>query len=385
MSSQPGKPRIAVFSLRNIFGKALNRGPHVEFEDIICEVDSAELFAPELDPSSRRASFATRLGYHAPVLLNPGLTRIKPQQQYDVLFAICGFPQDLIMFDAIEDLRGACGTSVCLLDELWIKEIAKHRHFLKILAKFDVVMPFQIGTVKPLGEEIGKACVHLPLAIDAIRFCPYPDPPERVIDVFSMGRRSRVTHQSLLAMAKQSGLFYLHDTIGGSQAIDLREHRTQMANLAKRSRYFLVNPGKFDEPQETGRQVEFGYRYFEGAAAGAIMLGERPDNDLFPRLFDWPEVMIDVPHTSPDIDRVIRELDGDPVRQDRMRRTGMAQTLMRHDWVYRWETILEATGLQPMPGLAARKDRLKRLAEMAAGSGMAREQELNRKPVLLAQ
>lgn len=382
MNSQPDDPRVLVFSLRNIFGRALNRGPHVELEDIICEVDSAELLAPMLDPSSRRASFATRLAYHAPVLLNPGLPRVPPKQQYDVLFAICGFPQDLIMFDAIEDLRAACKTSVCLLDELWIKEIAKHRHFLKVLAKFDIVMPFQINTVKPLSEEIGQACVHLPLAIDTMRFCPYPDPPERVIDVYSMGRRSPVIHQTLRAMAQDGDFFYLHDTIGGSQAIDLGEHRTQVANLAKRSRYFLVNPGKFDEPGETGRQVEFGYRYFEGAAAGAIMLGERPDNELFPKLFDWPDAMVHVPHTSGDIDRVIRELDRDLDRQETMRRTGMAQTLLRHDWVYRWETILDAVSLQPLPGLAVRKDRLKALAEMASGQRPARHAKLNRAPIL---
>ncbi|MGJ5203837.1 glycosyltransferase family protein [Bradyrhizobium sp. HKCCYLR20261] len=346
-------------------------------------MDSAELFAPTLDPSNRRASFATRLGYHAPVLLNPGIARIKAQQPYDVLFAICGFPQDLIMFDAIEDLRGASRMSVCLLDELWVKEIAKHRHFLKVLAKFDLVMPFQIGTVGPLSEEIGQACVHLPLAIDVMRFCPYPDPPKRVIDVYSMGRRSGVTHQALLAMARRTGQLYLHDTIGGSQAIDLDEHRTQVANLAKRSRYFLVNPGKFDEPQETGRQIEFGYRYFEGAAAGAIMLGERPDNELFPRLFDWPEPMIEVPHTSPHIDRVIEELDRDLHRQDLIRRTGMVQTLMRHDWVYRWETILQRLGLAPMPGLAARKARLAALAGMVEGRGSQGDRELNREAVLI--
>ncbi|GLH79948.1 hypothetical protein SSBR45G_48570 [Bradyrhizobium sp. SSBR45G] len=385
MNSQPGKPRILVFSLRNIFGRALNRGPHVELEDIICEVDSAELLAPRLDPSSRRASFATRLAYHAPVLLNPGLPRRPARQQYDVLFAICGFPQDLIMFDAIEDLRASSRLSVCLLDELWVKEIAKHRHFLKVLAKFDIVMPFQISTVEPLSKEIGQRCVHLPLAIDAIRFSPYPDPPERVIDVYSMGRRSRTIHEKLLAMSRDDGLFYLHDTIGGSQAIDLGEHRTQVANIAKRSRYFLVNPGKFDEPAETGRQVEFGYRYFEGAASGAIMLGERPDNELFPRLFDWPDAMVNVPHTSDDIDRVIRDLDRDPERQDRMRRAGMTQTLLRHDWVYRWETILAATGLQPLPALSARKDRLKALAGMISGGQPPRRNELNRAPILLAQ
>jgi len=363
MDPQPAKPRVLIFSLRNIFGKALNRSPHREFEDIICEIDSAELLAPEVDPSGRRARFATRLGYHAPIALNPGIPRPSARGRYDILFTICGFPQDLIMFDAVSNLRESCGTSVCLLDELWAKDMVKHRHFLRILAKFDVVMQYHSQTVKPLSELIGRKCVYLPPAVDTISFSPYPEPPERVVDVYSIGRRSHVTHQKLLDMAGEGRLFYLYDTIGGSQAINPKEHRALFANVAKRSRYFLVNPGKIDEPDETGRQVEFGYRYFDGAAAGTIMLGEIPDNEVFPKLFDWPDAVIRLPYDSSDIDTVIKDLDNDPARQDRIRRTGVAQALLRHDWVYRWEAILNAVGLEPMQGLLQRKDRLRSLAE----------------------
>ena len=363
MDARPAKPRVLIFSLRNIFGKALNRCPHYEFEDIICEIDSAELLAPKVDPSSRRASFATRLAYHAPVALNPGIPRISAEGRYDILFTVCGFPQDLIMFDAVSNLRDICRTSVCLLDELWVKDIVKHRHFLRILAKFDVVMQYHSQTVKPLSELIGRRVIYLPPGVDTISFCPYPDPPERVVDVYSIGRRSNMTHQRLLDMARESGLFYLYDTIGGSQAINSKEHRALFANVAKRSRYFLVNPGKIDAPDETGRQVEFGYRYFDGAASGAIMVGEIPNNEVFPKLFDWPDAVIPLPYDSNDIDMVIRELDGDPKRQDRIRRTGVAQALMRHDWVYRWEAILDAVGLEPMRGALERKDRLAKLAQ----------------------
>jgi Glycosyl transferases group 1 len=362
MDTQRGKPRALIFSLRNIFGKALNRCPHYEFEDLICEIDSAELVAPTVDPSSRRASLATRLAYHAPVSLNPGIPRAPAKGRYDILFTICGFPQDLIMFDAVSDLRNICGTSVCLLDELWVKDIVKHRHFMRILAKFDVVMQYHSQTVKPLSELIGRKCVYLPPAVDTVSFCPYPDPPERVVDVYSIGRRSSLTHQRLLDMARESGLFYLYDTIGGSQAINAKEHRALFANVAKRSRYFLVNPGKIDDPDQTGHQVEFGYRYFDGAASGAIMLGEIPDNEVFSKLFDWPDAVIRLPYDSSEIDRVIRDLDGDPKRQDRIRRTGVAQALLRHDWVYRWEAILNAVGLEPLPGALERKDRLRKLA-----------------------
>jgi hypothetical protein len=363
MNPQAGKPRVLIFSLRNIFGKALFRCPHFEFEDIICEIDSAELLAPELGPSDRRSNLATRLAYHAPVLLNPGIQRTSAKGHYEILFTICGYPQDLIMFNAVSNLKENCRTSVCLLDELWINDIVQHRHFLRILAKFDVVMLYYSQTVKPLSEIIGCRCVFLPPGADTVLFCPEPDPPERVIDVYSIGRRSGITHQKLLDMARESRLFYLHDSIGGSQAINSKEHRALFANVAKRSRYFIVNPGKIDEPTRRGRQMEIGNRYFEGAACGAIMIGERPDNEVFEELFDWPHAVTRMPYDSRDIDVVIKELDGDPQRQDEIRRTGVLQALMRHDWVYRWEAILNAVGLDPMQRLLERKDHLRSLAE----------------------
>ena len=354
---------MLIFSLRNIFGRDLFRCPLFEFEDLICEIDSAELLAPKIDPSDLRPSFATRLAFHAPVMLNPGIPRITPKENYDILFTICGYPQDLIMFNAVSNLRDVCKTSVCLLDELWINEIAKRRNFLRILAKFDVVMLYYSQTVKPLSEMIERRCVFLPPGVDAITFCPNPDPPERVVDVYSIGRRSEITHQRLLDIARENGLFYLHDSIGGLQAINSREHRALFANVAKRSRYFIVNPGKIDEPGQRGRQIEIGNRYFEGAASGAIMVGERPDNEVFEELFDWPDAVTLLPFDSRDIDVVIKDLDQDPERQGRIRRTGVVQALTRHDWVYRWEAILKEVGLEPRQGVLERKDRLRKLAE----------------------
>jgi hypothetical protein len=363
----PGKPRVLIFSLRNIFGKALFRCPHYEFEDIICEIDSAELLAPELDAYSARSTFAMRLAYHAPVTLNPGIRTRPARAHYDVFFTVCGglaSPYDLLMLDAISNVKGTCRTSVCLVDELWVKQMSKHRHFLRILGKFDVVMLYYSQTVKPLSEQIGRKCVFLPPGVDAISFCPYPEPPKRVIDVCSVGRRSEITHQTLLKMARDSGLFYLHDSLAGNQAINAKEHRALFANVAKRSRYFLVNPGLIDQPEKRGDQIEIGNRYFEGAASGAIMIGERPQNEEFERLFDWPEAVTQLPFGSRDIDAVIKHLDRDRERQEVTRRTGVAQALKRHDWVYRWETILQHVGLEPMQGALERKERLRKLAEV---------------------
>ena len=368
LDTQLGSPRILIFSLRNIF-RSLFRCPHQEFEDIICKIDSAVLFAPKVDPSSRRTTFATRLAYHAPILLNPGIRKASEKIRYDVFFTICGFPQDLLMVNAVKNVMNMCRTSVCLIDELWINQIVYNRHFLRILANFDIVMLYYSQTVKPLGERIGRRCVFLPPGVDTILFCPYPDLPKRVVDVYSIGRRSEITHQRLLRMAMESDLFYLYDTIGGSQAINSKEHRALFANVAKRSRYFIVNPGKIDRPDQRGDQIEIGGRYFEGAASGAIMVGERPKNEAFRTLFDWPEAVTQLPYDSYDIDMVIKDLDGDPERRNRIRRTSVVQSLMRHDWVYRWEAVLKTVGLEPVRGMSERKERLSKLAEAVLQNG----------------
>jgi hypothetical protein len=362
MTSGPSKPRVLLFSQRNILGKYLFRCPHFEFENVISQIDSVEVLAAQADASSLRSNFVKRMAYHIPISLNPGIRKIRGLAHYDVFFAVCGYPSDLLMVDAAIDWRNHCTTSVCLIDELWAKAIPLQRHFFRILKKFDLVFLYYSQTVRPLSECIGSKCIFLPPGVDTLLFSPYPKPPRRSIDVYSIGRRSEVTHQALLRMAAENGLFYLHDSIAGDKAIDSGQHRALFANTAKRSRYFLANQGLIDRPQETGKQVEIGNRYFEGAASGTIMIGERPHTEAFEMLFDWPDAVVHLDYDSSEIDRIINDLDRQPERQERIRRTNVVQSLLRHDWVYRWEAILRAIGLEPMQQLLYRKERLLNLA-----------------------
>jgi len=363
MVANSNKPRILLFSQRNIFAKALFRASLFEFEDVIAQIDDVNLVAPNIDPVNRRNSLARRLSFHAPLTLNPGIGKIPIEGNYDLFLAICGAPGDLLMLNAVSDWRKNCGMSICLIDELWVTRMAEYRYFLRILKKFDVVMLYYRQSVEALAERIGRTCVFLPPAADTILFCPYPELPKRVVDVYSIGRRSEITHESLLRKCSEDGMFYLHDTVAGDQALKLRQHRALFARLAKRSRYFIVNPGLIDRPDIRGNQMEIGNRYFEGAAAGVIMVGETPKNEEFEKLFNWPDSVVPLPYDSKDIGLVIDKLDGDPERQERIRRTNVLQALMRHDWVYRWERILETAGLKPRSKVFERKEALNCLAE----------------------
>ena len=363
ITTKPIYPRILIFSQRNIFGKALFRCPLYEFENVISQIDSVELLAPTADPCTVRNRTAKLLGYHAPIFLSPKIQSTRPNLTYDVFFAVCGAPTDLLMVNAVPDLRHACKISVCLMDELWVKQMKVHSHFLNILKGFDVVMLYYSQTVATLGQQIGRRCVFLPPGVDTILFCPYPNPRQRTVDVCSIGRRSEITHRSLLKMVDEDGIFYIHDTLRGDQAIDWQEHRKFIANLGKRSRYFIVNPGLIDRPDIRGDQIEIGNRYFEAAACGSILLGELPTNGKFEILFDYPDALIQLPYNSSEIASVIHELDEKPERQAIIRRTNVVQALRHHDWVYRWEAILKTIGLEPMPELRQRKERLRTMAE----------------------
>jgi Glycosyl transferases group 1 len=362
------KPRVFLFSQRNHRRIMPYLCPHFEFEDIISEIDSVKMLAPRLDLSDRRHVIAKQIGYHVPVFLNPGMEKVSLNDTYDLFFAICGSPAELIRVAALGNWRAKSRTAVCLIDELWVKEIPGYGHYLSILEKFDLVMLYYSQTVEPLGKRLKTKCAFLPPGVDAVRFCPYPNPPRRSIDVCSIGRRSEKTHRKLLKMAAAEGMFYLHDSIAANQVLDATEHRILFSNIAKRSKYFIVNPGLIDRPDVRGNQMEIGNRYYEGAASGTIMLGERPDNPMFEKLFDWPDAVVHMPYNSAEIADIISAIQADPERQERIRRKNVREALLRHDWVYRWEAILQAVGLEPTPAMHERKKVLRSLAEIATQS-----------------
>lgn len=360
--------RILMFSHRNIFEPAVWRCPFQEFQEIIQEVDLVDVIAPPAKSSyatGKRA--ALRLGEYVKIPINPGVPKVKVDRDYDMFFAICDGPSDLLHLTAVKGWRDRCKVSVCWLVEFYVREMDGYKSCMEVLREFDYVV-FMFTVNEPFQKAIKGQGQYLPAGIDTMRFCPYPHPPTRSIDVLSIGRRAPAIHKALIRMAQEDGKFYVYDTINALRAYDLDEHRLMFANMAKRSRYFIVSPGKFDSHEQTGGQSEFGYRYFEAAAPGTLMIGMRTNNKEFDKIFNWEDAVIEVPFTSDEIVSVIQELDKQPERQRRISQTNILQCLLHHDWVYRWESVLKFVGMEPLPMLEARKQKLRDLAEVVKGA-----------------
>jgi hypothetical protein len=357
-SLEADPPRVLVFSGRNIYEQEVWRCAIREFERILPEIDAVDIAAPAPRPWYRNGKrLALRLGEHFRPSFNPGITPVKLEKEYDLLFTVIEKPSGLLHLNSLQGWKDRCKTSCCLVTEFYERDIPMFKSCLELLAQFDYVF-FMFAANEQFQRIIGGRGRYTAAGIDALRFCPYPRAPRRTIDVLSIGRRSEKTHRALLRMAQEDDLFYVYDTISDLHGYNLEEHRLLTANMAKRSRYFIVNPGKIDAPEETGGLSEFGYRYFEGAAAGSVLIGEIPRNREFGKIFHWKDAVIHVPYDSEEIADVIRDFDRQPERQKQARRKNILECLSHHDWVYRWETILNAAGLSPLPALYKRKERL---------------------------
>src|SRR5207248_4288889 len=133
---------------------------------------------------------------------------------------------------------------------------------------------------------------------DVLRFAPAsPDDP-RPIEVCNIGRRSPVTHHALLEHTDRRRTFYYYDTVAAS-GLDLKhrtfrvdsphEHRRMLATILRHSQYFIANRSYVNRPEFTAGREEISSRFYEGAAAGTVMMGEAPRAEEFARQFDWPD------------------------------------------------------------------------------------------------
>jgi hypothetical protein len=359
-------------TLRGLSKRAFRCGLY-EAEDILAKTESVELI--QLQPDWRLQLLAERqkrLIYHDVTgrlaFLNPGLRKVRLTREYDLFLAVCQNCWDLLYLNAIEGWKDYCKTSVCWVDEVWAVALSEYKHLLPALARFDHVFVGTLGAVGPLSKAIGKTCHWLPGGVDTPRFTPGSNAPQRVIDVYSIGRRCRGIHDALLRAGGRNDFFYFYDTFAAanSETLDPEQHRELLANTAKRSRYFLVAPPKMDMPQHHGGQVEIGYRYFEGAAAGTVMIGQRPDCAAFQKMFPWPDAVIEVRPDGSDVIEVLADLNSDPTRREAIARRNVEGALLRHDWIYRWREVFQAAGVEPSKLMTTREHRLKELAEEGA-------------------
>lgn len=359
--------RVLAYSQRNLIMHAAWACLY-ELQDLIAEIDSVDQFLPiqDYDYSKQVFTWVKRFSRSCALgnLVRPKPNSVTLNRDYDLFYALLANPYEVIALDSIRNWRERSKFAVCHLVEIWEKDIPKWEPILKYFYKdFDHIFVGHYHGLDQISQITGCPCSYLPITVDALAFCPDPNGQARPIDVMSLGRSSAITHKATLELARTEKLWYIYDTLKVFDVRNYREHRSLVANQLKRSRYFFANRARADKRDVRGDQSEIGYRFFEGAAAGTVMLGDYPDTEIYQEYFNWPDATIKSPFDNPNIGDLIKNLDAQPERTDRIRRDNVVNSLLRYDHLYAWEQVLAVAGLSPLESLLKRKSTL---AETAA-------------------
>lgn len=367
--------RVLVWSLRNVQNFVYN-SCLFEFEDIIEDVDTANVLVPPQYNSlgtfiKRVVEYKTRRTKAFSLAnVNPYVGGIELHYEYQIYFVTLDFPWYFSSVNLLKNWRRRCRFAVCYVIEIWTADIPEMTNFMDFFNQFDLICTATYHVLGAVQEIADVPCMFVPPGIDTLKFCPdfegVNSEESRTIDVCSLGRGFPVTNQALLEKAQQDeSFFYYHELTNGSvlRVQDHQAHRTLVSNILKRSRYFITNYAKANIPELIAGEHEIGYRFFEGAAAGNVLIGAPPNAELFDRFFGWEDSIIPVRLDEPDIVDIMAELDKQPLRVERIRRNNVANSLLNHDWVYRWEQILQKLGLSVPEAVETRKKLLKQKAD----------------------
>lgn len=373
-------PKTLIISQRLIY-KNVGRACSYEFEDVVQALSEGQILTPRLKlvhPSleqnwEKASKFHKFFGHNFFYLSKQfGWYRKVPlEKEHDLLFVLCGALPDIQITKSIPDWRKNFRYTVCWIEDIWDSSLEKYKKLFPLLRKFDRIYIGTSTTLPKAQEVLSQNCRYLPPGVDALSFCPPSLKLPRPIDVMFFGRRSVNMHRSLYDWAKSNRKFYYFDTFAPQRNFtDAKVHRQFTADLIQRTKYFIANKAQVTNTAMTGEQEDLSFRFFEGAAAGAVMLGHRPNIPAFHENFDWPDATIHVPADSEDLPKRLEELEQDPERTLKIRKNNVVQSLLRHDWVYRWEAILKDLDLPISEKIQERKQQLAtRAAEIGKSSG----------------
>ena len=266
-----------------------------EFEDTFAAVTGAKRIDATNRPAlefSRRAYKLLRLASGSPRLarrLAPyPRSQVVLDRDFELFFPIFSHTFELYSLATIPNWRQRCRKAACFITEAGSDLLPEY--LLELLSAFDHIFLGCRNSVQNVARVTGRPCTYLPLAVDVLRFAPASLDQPRSIHICNIGRRSTVTHQALLEEAERQRIFYYYDTVAASGE-DLKdrtfrvdnptEHRRMLATILKHSCYYIANRGYVNKPERMGGRDQISSRFYEGVAAGTVMIGEAPRTEEF--------------------------------------------------------------------------------------------------------
>lgn len=281
------------------------------------------------------------------------------------LFFLAHSVWDLCQLEQLRSLRRSAATVSVWIPEIWPRDLRNPKIRHECYSMIDHVFVGIEQAVEPFADFAPNVDVHvLPPAADVLQFAPSDPLRPRGISVLGIGRRDVEQHRRILEWADIRQALYVYDTVQG-RAIDWAEHRAALARQYQHTNVAVCNYAKHDSPTITeGLRVLPG-RLFEGLAAGAVLVGIPPDEDLQHRVLGQT-VVEPLDGSGRGVGAVLDRF-ADPGEAEPVRIRNLALACRSHDWSHRWRDAMHRVGL-PIPfGLRNRIDDLAKMADYYEG------------------
>jgi hypothetical protein len=200
----------------------------------------------------------------------------------EVIWQVLMGPENYSL-DLFKDWQNGARHIVYLFDTLssqmpLIRRLFSGREWDVCVTSFDDAIPL-------LERETGRSWHHADQAV-ALDYFPSVPMEEKVIHFSSYGRRHPRVHEAVLRFCAAKGLYYdftTHDRSGPTA--DLLTLLRQFAWHLSHSQFTFCWPVEMTNPARAGELSPITCRWFEAAAAAAVMLGQPPKNPHFRQFF----------------------------------------------------------------------------------------------------
>jgi hypothetical protein len=260
--------------------------------------------------------------------------------------------RSLRILDAIPDWRRCFDVVVAFVLDAF--EPFPQNHAAK-LDHLYVIIP---ELVDPLRKRLGVPVTFLPLSCNVLDLGSART--DRGVDVLAYGRQWDHYGEALDQhfLAPDSERLYL-TSFSHPSAPNTLAQRKQFWSVLARSRISVAFAPDASRPRFLGLPVVTA-RWYEGLAAGCVMVGRRPHSPTFEKLFCWPDAAIELPEKPEHAPDAIEELLGQPERLRRAHVRNHLNMLKHLDARHTFRTLCQTVGVELPAGAARELERLDR-------------------------
>jgi len=349
---------IFVLSSRGLWSN-VSWDPVFELENIVVRTCNAQLLVPSardlLIRSYGLAPPSDRIARKA-IKRTTGFYKLAPLPELfdkpNVLLTIGLSGSDLELLSSIPKWRQCFDLAIGYVFDAW--DTGSYSKNVYHLDHLFVALPEVIHELK---QYFGIPVSLLPFGADVLTqgSCQV----KRSIDLMSFGRIPTQYHNAFLNKFNQPGseqIYYKSTPRNDERFPKLPYEKRKDEEDTLLLFHFLRNSQitlAFDTLYPGMRQFPYSFitlRWFYGWATGGAIVGKRPTTPLADELLNWEDATIELPDDPQKSVELIEELLQDTQRLHSIYRRNYVESLARHDWRYRIQSMLEKVKI-PLPHL----------------------------------